>query len=318
MIALALLLLQTSQAPVLAFPEAGRGRHRRLSGIPDALLPRLERQHRADLSRAARGPGGQPLGRCRRREPRLHRPRCRRTTGSAGVAGRQRGDGRLRRDADARVPARDRRPERDARLVPARLDAGRARLSVRQAAPPAVRRARVPRGGGVAAGGQRRPTRRARAGAAAGAPPRGQRRRRFARVSCPRLTGACSAASCGCASSAPPSTGGAASSLELGVDPARGQHAASRPHRVRPLPVAAAGRAHGPHRHRRGVAHAARARLDLQPGVPRLPRRRAEPRLDLGGGSPAGARGAERRAPELGAEADGRACPTSRPTSGAT
>src|SRR5439155_3008934 len=148
--------------------RARGGRHGGISRISDPLLPRLEEQRGADLPRPGRRTGGAALGRRGRRERGVHRARREGAPGTGGLGWRRCPSRRLGCDADAGIPAERCRAQGDPGLVPARLDAGRARLPVRSPPTPAVRRAGLLRGRGIAPGGEPRSA--ARRGAAAPAP----------------------------------------------------------------------------------------------------------------------------------------------------
>ena len=114
-------------------PRARAGRSRRVRGLPDAALSRRRRQHAPDLPRRPRADGSStsgPMPRTRasdspRALPMVAPPRSRGDeTARVGRAGRARVAG---------VLARRRRPAHRDRLVPARLDARRARPAVRRA-----------------------------------------------------------------------------------------------------------------------------------------------------------------------------------------
>ena len=256
------------QAAGAGLPRAGRGRHRRVSGLPDALLSRLERQHRPDLPRAARRAGGESAGptpptRVSASPSAMPRESRRGSTWAADSAAA--GDsGAACGPLEYRLAATS--PRRDARVVPARHDAGRARLPVRQAPSAAIharrrstwRRSRCwwPTSPGCRRTSGARQLELLGAASVGDAP---------LAASAATVAGACSAASCGVRVERPSLDGRSRLALELRVDPRRG-HACGEP--AGPCPSQLPARAPFVLTVRittdARAAHAARARLDLQ------------------------------------------------------
>ena len=302
-------------APVLAFPEPGLDDPAAYQGYQTRFYRDSKRNTVQIYLEPRGGAGRQPgLGRRGQRERRAS-PRAMppgRPAPLAWAAG-QRGGERFGRASGASSTASTAEaPRVDAGLVRARLDAGRARLQLRPAAPPAVHRARRSVvAGGVAAGGatwrdcRRRSSRRHLALLRRGQPGRARG-----------------------ASRAPPSP---ARSATAGWLRARRAALARRPEpgscwSSRRVAGAAPREPSRPHRRRSGrrtgrpVRFRMRVATDAEPltplareeifnreflAVPRRPTLGATGRA--GGGPAAGARGAGRRAAEQPGEADGRA-----------
>ena len=122
---------RASTLPVLEFPRARARRQRRVPGLPDAPLPR-RRGNTVQIYLDARArPRRAPLGRRGGREHRLHGARRRRASPPRSWDGDGARVAPRRTRTHRRVLARRRRAAHRHRLVPARLDARRARPPVR-------------------------------------------------------------------------------------------------------------------------------------------------------------------------------------------